>query len=248
VSARMLTRSSLCVFVALAIPFATGCGLLRGFRPDPGVPLFSSGDQPNHPPNQNPTGSAPDTIPGGTVIAAGGPGGHQAAPQGQPNPQLPLPAPRPFPGAPGWATEGQPPLMMPPAAPPGFGGPSQFADPHLRLNPTVTGGRGQLAPWETPADRMVELSKQLEALLAQNRDLHARLKELETRGLGREQALLEAMREIDAITAAGIKQRAALQAQIDALQGKIKQMEEEDIVILKLMIDALKKLLPKENP
>lgn len=249
------TRSSLCLLaVALAATLATGCETLRGFRSDPGVSRFPPGDQAPAVTDQFPTGTpASNAIPGGTVVGAGGVVAPQVVPPVQPpaqpqvQPPASLPQPRPFPAPPGWPTgaNGQP-MMMPPA-PPGNGGPTQFADPHIRLNPTVVGGRGQLAPWETPADRMVEISKHLEAALAQNRDLLARIKELETLGISREQALAEAMREIDAVTAAGVKQRATLQAQIDALQAQIKLMEQEDIVILELMVKALKKLL-KENP
>jgi chromosome segregation ATPase len=125
--------------------------------------------------------------------------------------------------------------------------PPPGVDPHLRISPTVTGGRLNLGPGEVPTDRVVELSKQLEVLLAQNRDLLARIKELETLGVGREQALAEAMREIDTLTAASDKERAALQAQVLALQGRIKQLEEEDIIFLRAVLDALGKLLPPEK-
>jgi hypothetical protein len=150
-------------------------------------------------------------------------------------------------GPPGWAA-GQP-SMMPPTAPPGHNGPvpPPFADPHLRVNPTATGGRLNLAPWEVPTDRVIELSKQLEVSLAQNQALLNRIKELEALGAGREQALLEASREIDLLAAANKRDRAAFQAQIVALQGRIKQLEEEDIIFLRAVIDALGRLLPPEK-
>ncbi len=98
-----------------------------------------------------------------------------------------------------------------------------------------------------PTDRVVDLSKHLEATLAQNRDLLARIKELESLGSTREQALAEAMREIDTTNAEALKGRAALQAQVLALQGKVKQLEEEDIIFLRAVIEALGRLLPPEK-
>jgi hypothetical protein len=248
-----IVRLCLCLLVAA---FATGCTTLRGWR-------STHSSIPSDPGNANlapndPGTSPPSTIPGGTVIATGGVGtpGAQAPPPGGGQPNV-IPAPRPLPVSPppGWPPgvpvppNGQPPpQMMPtPGAPPGYVLPNPGADPHLRISPTVTGARLNLAPYEVPADRVVELSKNLEIALAQNRDLVGRIKELETRGIGREQALAEAVREIDAITAAGLRERSALQAQILALQGKVKQLEEEDIIFLRAVIEALGKLLPPEK-
>ena len=111
----------------------------------------------------------------------------------------------------------------------------------------MTGGRLNLGPTEIPADRVVELAKHLETVLAQNRDLLARIRELEALGVGREQALAEAVREIDIVTADAAKTRAALQAQVLALQGKIKQLEEEDVEFLREVLKALNKLVPPEK-
>jgi hypothetical protein len=255
VDVRILTR--LCL--GLLVVVATGCETLRGFRsqppvqPDPPAPPPTLGGT-NLTPNGTGTsngGAAPAPISGGVVVSGGAPGGSNNARLTQPADGAPpgvLPQPRPLPAPPGWQP-GQPvppsagqqlPLALPP-------GPAAGADPHARAYPTVTGSRAQLAPWETPADRMVELSKHLELALNQNRDLQARIKELETQGVSREQALAEAVREIDAITAEAAKTRATLQAQILVLQGKIKQLEEEDIIFLRAVIDALGKLLPPER-
>lgn len=259
-------RLGLCLLVA---SFATGCGLPRGFRSDPGYrsgagqAVISTADYSYAP------GMAPaDAIPGGTVIAAGGVGprelpvnsqvpqnlpGDGMMPPPMPPPSLPptaLPQPRPLPSTPNWPQNAQSPQPGQPPQPgtPGYGvGGTQFAEAHLRKNPTVTGDRLGLAPWEVPADRVIALTKQLDALVAQNAALTARIKELEGLGMGREQALLEAMREVETTTAAASKERTALQLQIAGLQGRVKQLEEEDIVFLRAVIDALSKLLPPEK-
>jgi hypothetical protein len=261
VDVRILTRLGL----GLLVVVATGCETLRGFRSQPPAQPFPP-DAPAPPPtpggtNLNPNtpngtptgGAAPTSVPGGVVVSSGtASGSSNNTRQTQAADGAPLgvlPQPRPLPAPPGWQP-GQPippsagqqlPLAAPPGSPAG-------TDPHLRAYPTVTGSRAQLAPWETPADRMVDLSKHLELVLNQNRDLQARIKDLETQGLAREQALAEAMREIDAITADAARTRGALQTQILTLQGRVKQLEEEDIVFLRAVIDALGKLLPEKKP
>jgi hypothetical protein len=240
----------LCLLVAV---LATGCETLRGVRTDRvNTPIQPRPIQPNPTPNDYRGTEQLDTIPGGTVVGAGGTGAPQglpAIPQ-MPAPGAPLAQPRPVP--PGWPPgvpvppNGQPPLMMPPVGVPGSA-PFASGDPHLRGTPTVAGGRWGLGPNEMPADRLLELTRNLDAALAQNRELLARIKELEALGVGREQALAEAVREIEALTAEAAKTRAALQAQVLALQGKIKTLEDEDIIFLRAVIDALGKLLPPER-
>ncbi len=247
--ARTLTRLGSCLLVAA---LATGCGPLRGSRPDsttPPIPLppATGGAAPAG------TSAANETIPGGTVIAAGGAGTTRSAaptpvgPAVPPTTPAPLAPPRLIHSPPVWSTAGDPqtPAMVPPV-PPAPGGPRP-ADPHVRNTPTAAGGRLALGPGEVPTDRIVELTLHLEGLLAQNRELLARVKELEAAGVGREQALAEAAREVDSITAEAAKTRAALQAQIIILQSKIKQLEEEDITFLKGIIGALERLYPPEK-
>jgi hypothetical protein len=259
-----------CLLLAI---LATGCAPLRGFlNPNPVVPgdPNAANQNPNLNPNPNEhpasAGVVPtDGIPGGTVIAAGGTArGPQEPPLAMPpppmpipkpptaNPPAPLPAnpPAPLPLPQQWppqANAGQP---QAPVSPPYSYYPQQipFADPHVRANPTVTGGRLQLAPWEAPADRVFELTRQMEVLLAQNSALLARVKELELLGVAREQSLAEAAREIETITTAGAKERATLRTQIDQLNAKIEELEKEDIKVLEAVIEALKKLLPPEKP
>lgn len=157
------------------------------------------------------------------------------------------PASNPLPSVPMSQSHGNPPGV--PVAPvgPSVGNPQLYTgDPHIRGTPTVTGERLNLGPSEVPADRVLGLTTQLELLLNQNRDLSARIKELESQGNTREQALTEALREVDSASAA--VQRAqtqiqSLQAQLLALQKKIQQMEEEDIRMLKAVIAALERYL-----
>jgi hypothetical protein len=208
--------------------------------------------------------SGPDAIPGGTVVGAGGaapaastprlPADAQPMPMPAPTPPggIPLVAPRPLPTQPA-APTGKPPQPGAPGAFPGLPpgavptGPTAFADPHLRAFPTVTGDRLNLAPWEAPADRVVDLTRQLEALNAQNTILMARIKELDAQSAGREQALSEAAREVDATVAAAAKERAALEAQAAALRLRIRRLEEDDIAFLRAAIEALGRLLPPEK-
>ena len=54
-----------------------------------------------------------------------------------------------------------------------------------------------------------------------------------------EAKLEEAKREVDSLTAEAARTRATLEAQITTLQGKIRQLEEEDVIFLRAVIDAL---------
>lgn len=126
-------------------------------------------------------------------------------------------------------------------------GPPRAADPHLRSDPTLYGGRLGLNPNEMPIEKVIDLSRQLEAAAAQNRVLLGRVRELEALGHTREQALQEAVRDVEAALAEVDRARGTLatqRAEIVTLQKKIQQMEQEDIETLKLMIAALEKLLP----
>ncbi len=132
--------------------------------------------------------------------------------------------------------------------------PRSMPGDHVRTDPTVYGGRLNLGPYETPADRVIDLTRQLEAVAAQNRGLLGRIRELEALGAGREHALNEALREVQAAEEEIAKTRGTLAGQkseITALQEKIRQLEKEDIETLKLVIAALEKLLnspPRREP
>lgn len=241
-------------FSLLAAALATGCAPLRGSGPGS---LFGIG---NVLPTADPTAGRADTIPGGTVVAAGGTAQPPApiptvptmqppvasGPAVPPTPPGPIAMPRPLPAAPGAPNPTNPQPQLPVEVPGAPQLPSKF-DPHVRNTPTAAGGRLTLAPYEVPTDRVVELTLHLERLLGENHNLQARIKELEVAALGREQALAEAMREVEATAADAARTRAALQSQIVTLQGKIKQMEEEDVVFLKAVIEALGRLFPPEK-
>jgi hypothetical protein len=249
VDARTLTRLAFGLFV---VALVTGCPPRRG---EPLIPLLQS-----VPTNATPidTTAPSDSIPGGTVVAAGGSGAPQPTQPTNPTVQpMPPPGalatPRPLPPTPNGPTDSpQSPVMLPPAVPQAPGAhplrPNANTDPHIRSGPTAAGGRLGLAPYEVPTDRVVELTLHLERLLAQNRDLSAQIKELETAAAAREQVLEEAKREVDSLTIEAARTRAALQAQITTLQGKIKQLEEEDVIFLRAVIDALSKLFPEKRP
>ncbi|AMV25025.1 hypothetical protein VT84_11555 [Gemmata sp. SH-PL17] len=207
-------------------------------------------------------------------LTGGQPVGYQSSPPGQPLAQprptaLPPANLPPVPGATGHGTGtgtgSAPPVTAPgapgnPAAPgapgnpvtpgtgvPGGPGVPGAPNPNVLPAPTVYGKTWNLGPNEVPTDRVVELTRQLELVFAQNRELVARIKELENQGLKREQALVEAMREVEAAQAEVDKARGIISTQksdITALQEKIRQLEREDIEMLKLMIGALEKLLP----
>ena len=238
---------------ALAVG-AAGCTPLSGSRPDVSVP------QPYGKPNPVNTDRSPGG-PGG-VVPAGGlepagepigankfeltgqPVGYQSGPSGQPLAQprpTQLPPVGTAPPVPGGGAPGAPgagaPLPGTPGAP----------NPNVLPVPTVYGKNWNLGPNEVPTDRVVELTRQLELVFAQNRELVTRIRELENQGIKREQALIEAMREVEAAQAEVDKTRGIISTQrsdISALQEKIRQLEREDIEMLKLMIGALEKLLP----
>lgn len=165
------------------------------------------------------------------------------------------------PGAPGVASvpgtlPGAPPGTQPGAPPSGVAHGTPYvtkpgrpqADPHIRNTPTATGGRLGLAPYEVPTDRVVELTLHLERLLIQNQALVTRIKELENAGSGHQEALTEAQRAIEAVNADAAKTRQLLQAQVLALQDKIKEMDKDDIEFLKQVIKLLGQIGPKEKP
>lgn len=219
----------------LALAAGTGCVGVPGSSPAlPTLPPWSK----SHPraTDNPPAGSVAAQAPPPTgVIPAGGP----AAAPPVPGPANPAPVPGP-------------PNALPQPRPVAPGDPNAFpfnppADPHTRTTPTVTGGRWNLGPGEVPADRVADLSRHLEAALGQNKELVGRIRELEALGLGREQALAEAVREVEAATAEVARTRATLQAlrtEILDLRKRLQRTEEEDVELFAGVIRALDKLLP----
>jgi hypothetical protein len=260
----------------LAAALAGGCGLVRDFQTgstlaDPASGAQRAGDPL---PGGVALGVVPA---GGVVPPTGGmnppaptlaqPPTVQQPPPAPPAQQPPPasaapPAPVPLPAPPQGPSQGPAaptacapgsrggppgPVTLAAALAPPLGPPRPLPDPHIRPVPTVVGGRLALGPGDVPADRVVELSIELDALLAQNRELLARIKDLEAAGAGREAALEEARREIDAVTASAAKTRAALEEQAAALQAKLRQLEDDDVAFLRAALEALGRLLPPEK-
>jgi hypothetical protein len=248
---------------ALAAGCATGCGLAREFQPgqyglDPPATTRSA-DPPASAAANRTVVPAGGSVPPGSGAGATQPTYLPQIPQvpGTGDPTQPMQPPRPLPQS---QALGQPRSVPPtengvsaaggPSAAPGSPLPYPPTDSHLRATPTVTGGRLELAPYEVPTDRVIDLTRQLEFGLAQNRDLLGRIKELETLGFGREQALAEAAREIELTAAEASRTRAALQAaqaQVIDLQDRLKRIEEEDVRLLLKVIEVLESLLGEKK-
>lgn len=162
-----------------------------------------------------------------------------------PNPN-PTPNPNPNPSPNPNPNPTQPVAGQTPAGPHVAGSPPGLLDQHIRGFPTAAGAILNLAPGEVPADRVLELARQLELSNNANRVLLDRVKGLEAAGLAREQALNEAIRDVETATTEVARARAELQAlrsEIAALKAKLAQVEKEDVELLKAVIAALEKLL-----
>jgi chromosome segregation ATPase len=112
--------------------------------------------------------------------------------------------------------------------------------------PTVLGERLELGPADNPLERVVELTRELESLSLYNRSLQERIQQLEAQHQVREQALAEAMRQVETATQEVTRSRnqiGQLQNEVAMLQAQIRQMEKEDVELLRAVISALEKLL-----
>ena len=115
--------------------------------------------------------------------------------------------------------------------------------------PTEVPAKQTPAPADVPTDRVVDLTQRLATALAQNKELLAKIRELEAIGATREQALTAALREVETASAEVAKTRAtilALRTEVTALQKTIQQMEKEDVEIMRTVITALEKVLPPQ--
>ncbi|MDY3556842.1 hypothetical protein R5W24_006015 [Gemmata sp. JC717] len=261
---RNIILSGLCALAAVA----TGCMPLSGLRPAAPVPPPLGKSTP--PGLDNGGGGAGGIVQAGGTQAADPAGGGRAdlaggktvgayQPPQPPAGALPPPGMLP-PAAPPSRTAAASPVppapagaagLVAPGAPaplgPGLTAPGDGGGPNSRGNPTWRGRQLDIGPGEVPADRVFELTRQLELVLAQNRELSARIVELERLGAAREQALMEALREVESAQAEVDKARGIISSQkseLALLQDKIRQMEREDIELLQLVIRALEKALP----
>ena len=159
-----------------------------------------------------------------------------------PPPPATAPATLPVPG--GLAVPVPPTQAQPLPLPRELGG-----DPHNRGTPTVTGEKLVLGPNELPIDRALELTQRIDALVAENKALQARIVALEANGLTREQAMNEAIREVERATEEVAKARAEVQVlrtELIALRDKLKDVEAAELETLNTVIEALKQLLEDE--
>lgn len=230
--------------LALAVAAAPGCVGVGGTS----FPVTSRAAPPGKSPPPPPDNPAP-----ATVVKAGG----VQAPAIPPVPPTPLPVPPPTaqptappgggpaaPALPG-ASGPSPPPVTPAVPGPWVGGAVGFG-PTQRIAPTAVGSLLQLGPNDNALDRVVELAKQLEAAHHANAGLSGKLKELESLGVGREQALAEALREVESATGEVSRARAdlvALRRELQALRQRLEQLEKEDVETLQLVIAALDRLL-----
>ncbi len=153
----------------------------------------------------------------------------------QPN-SMPLPLPGSSPAPLGGPTSSLPPISLPMFS----------ANPHQRGTPTAMGAALNLGPNEQPLDRALDLVKRIEDLLAEKQQLVGRIKQLESQAETREQALAEAMREVETAAAEVLKTKLDMQAlrkEVMLLQERVKAAEENELDTLRAVIMALEKLL-----
>ena len=223
--------------------------------PTPAMPLGTPGAVgPSTVPPGQPTPGAvgnptPSTAPpgfGGNANPTSGPG--QSFPGGTGNPSLPTSqAPSGNNALPG--TAATTPTTAGPVTTVGMGIPNAPTGPHVRNAPTAAGSLLNLAPGEAPVDRVVELARLLEAAGVENRALVGRIHALEATGIAREQALAEALREVETASTEVGRAKTDLEQmrkEITALKDRLEQVEKEDVETLKLVISALDKLV--QNP
>ena len=132
----------------------------------------------------------------------------------------------------------QPQAVPPPRA---MGG-----NPHEVTRPSTTGKDWALGPNEFPIDRLAELQRRLDELAEENRKLQARIVTLEANGLSREQAVNEAVREVEKATDLVMKSRAdvqTLRSELIALRDRMKKAEDRELETLNKVIQTLQQLL-----
>ena len=144
------------------------------------------------------------------------------------------------------------PIPVPPAPPPMAVAPSPLppavalGDPRQLPRPTATGAILNLAPGESAMDRAAELIRRADEATTENKVLQARVRSLEAKALEREQAIAESLRDVDAAAVEVTRARAeiaGLRKDIQALKLRVQQVEADETETLKLIIDALEKLL-----
>lgn len=202
--------------------------------PPPGPPAAATPpadkSQPAVPDNRTATAASP------VVVQAQ----HHPTPAAGPPPAAAAAVP-PTPAAAPPHVPGSAPLHMPAPAPP---------NPHARSTPTAGGATLNLGPGEMPIDRALELAKRVDDCTAANRYLHDRLRTLEAKADEREEAIAESRRVVQSAEVEVAQTRADLgvvRKEVDRLKQRLKQVEKDETETLKLVIDALEKLLREEE-
>ena len=145
-----------------------------------------------------------------------------------------------------------PPVTVAPASPPVTVAPVPLpptlalGNPHQLPRPTATGAILNLAPGESAMDRAADLIRRADEATTENKVLQARVRSLEAKALEREQAIAESLRDVDAAAVEVTKARAeiaGLRKDIQALKLRVQQVEADEMETLKLIIEALEKLL-----
>ncbi len=219
-------------------PLSTGCQLLRDDSNDSNDAyraylVKNSKGRFDTPPTaaKGATTATPKPDPEKTGIVTAG----ATAPPTNLPPVLPSPTPLPLSPPPSVAVA---PAPLPPAI--------ALGDPHQLPRPTATGAILNLAPGESAMDRAAELIRRTDEATSENKVLQARVRSLEAKALEREQAIAESLRDVDAAAIEVTKARAeiaGLRKDIQALKLRVQQVEADETETLKLIIDALEKLL-----
>jgi hypothetical protein len=125
---------------------------------------------------------------------------------------------------------------------------AMFNGSNVRATPTVSGGILGLGPNEQPLDRVLEMAKQIDAREIENKVLQARIKTLEANAASREDSLNESIREVETATTEVMKARndlANLRKELASVKSKLSLAEKDEIETLKLIVEALEKVLAK---
>ena len=216
---RSHTRTPALLAVIAGVCASAGC-LNPYLNPFPAYPPYPGYGYPPQPPDK----SAPPPVDNRTAESL-------VRAQYQPPTSTPLPVPQAVPPT-------QPQAVPPPRM---LGG-----SPHDRTTPTNTGEKFALGPNELPIDRALELQRRLDELADENKQLQARIVRLEANGLSREQALNEALREVEKATELVTKARAdvqALRTELITLRERVKKTEDRELETLNKVIQALQQLL-----
>ena len=124
-------------------------------------------------------------------------------------------------------------------------------DLNVRKTPTAIGGMLGLGPNDSGVERAVELAKMLDVAESENRNLISRMKMLELVLENRERMLRDDETELtkasqDLIEARGEMLR--LRDELAKVKKKLRQVEREDLDNLRVIIQALEKLLDSPPP